>query len=97
MPFETQIDLRQALTDYRAFIEETWSNSVWAPKPAKMPSFPNASEASSPGKPKKVWLIPDPHGDIRPKRILKSINSTQSEDRFDGLLDDEVISIRHSS
>ncbi|GEC31675.1 hypothetical protein [Sinorhizobium fredii] len=28
MPFRLQSDLRQALADYRAFIEETWSPSV---------------------------------------------------------------------
>lgn len=89
MPFRLQSDLRQALTDYRAFIDETWSASVWAPKPAKMPSF-RAPPKRRRRKPKGVWLIPDPHGDIRPKRILKSINSTRTEDRFDGLLDDEL-------
>ncbi len=89
MPFRLQSDLRQALADYRAFIDETWSPSVWAPKPAKMPNFRGPPKRRR-RKPKGVWLIPDPHGDIRPKRVLKSINSTRSEDRFDGLLDDEL-------
>ncbi|RVP47333.1 DNA cytosine methyltransferase [Sinorhizobium medicae] len=89
MPFRLQSDLRQALADYRAFIEETWSPSVWAPKPAKMSSF-RAPPKRRRRKPKGVWLIPDPHGDIRPKRILKSINSARSVDVFDGLLDDEL-------
>jgi DNA (cytosine-5)-methyltransferase 1 len=89
MSVRRRSDLIQALTDYRMFIDECWSPSVWAPKPATMPNFRSPPKRRR-RKPKGAWLIPDPHGDIRPKRVLKSLNSTRSEDIFDGLLDDEL-------
>jgi hypothetical protein len=88
MSVRRRSDLTQALSDYRAFIDECWSPSIWAPKPPT-PNF-RAPPKRRRSKPKGNWLIPDPHGDIRPKRVIKSINSTRSEDLFDGLLDDEL-------
>lgn len=89
MSVRRRSDLIQALTDYHAYIDECWSPSAWAPQPAKMPNFRSPPKRRRKA-PKGNWLVPDPHGDIRPKRILKSLNSTRSEELFDGLLDDEL-------
>lgn len=89
MSVRRRSDLIQALTDYRMFIDECWSQSVWAPKPAKMPEFRVPLKRRR-KKPKSGWFIPDPHGDIRPRRVLESLNSARSEDIFEGLLNDEL-------
>lgn len=86
MSVRRRSDLIQALTDYRAFIDECWSTSVWAPQPVKMPNFKSAPTRRR-TKPKGNWRITDPHADLRPKRILRSINGTHFEDVF---LDDEL-------
>lgn len=89
MSVRRRSDLIQALTDYRTFIDECWSPSVWAPKPAKMPNF-RVPPKRRRKKPKGNWLIPDLDGDIRPRRVIRSINGMRSDDVFDGLLDDEL-------
>ncbi len=86
MPFRLQSDLRQALSDYRAFMEETWIPSVWAPKPAKMPNRGHGHKR----KPRKLRIRKkgDALLQTTPRRILKGpidLNSSKKEDNPDAL------------
>ncbi|MEY9831076.1 site-specific DNA-cytosine methylase [Sinorhizobium fredii] len=87
MPFRLQSDLRQALADYRAFIEETWSPSVWAPKPARMPMFGHGPQR----KPRKLRTRKKGTALLQttPRRILEAplnLNRSKEEDKPDALV-----------
>ncbi|GEC34038.1 hypothetical protein N181_23240 [Sinorhizobium fredii USDA 205] len=86
MSVRLRSDLIQALTDYRAFIEETWSPSAWAPKPTKMPIFghgPQRKPRKLRTKKKGAALLP-----TTSRRILEgslNLNRGKDEDKPDAL------------
>ncbi|TAW73039.1 hypothetical protein ELI16_14380 [Rhizobium ruizarguesonis] len=86
MSVRLRSDLIQALTDYRAFIEETGSPSVWAPKPAKMPVFGHGPQR----KPRKLRIRKKGTALLQttPRRILEgslNLNRGKKEDKPDAL------------
>lgn len=87
MSVRRRSDLIQALTDYRAFIDETWSPSTWAPKPAKMPVFGHGPQR----KPQKLRIKKKGTALLQtaPRRILEgplNLNRGKKEDKPDILV-----------
>ncbi|MBY5462088.1 DNA cytosine methyltransferase [Rhizobium leguminosarum] len=79
-------DLIQALTDYRAYIDETWSPSVWASKPASMPNLGHGPKR----KPRKLRIRKkgDALLQTTPRRILEGpidLNNSKKGDKPDAL------------